>query len=57
MHPGRMEAASREVARGEVVPREIDRSIAALKLETMGVSIDVLTDEQVAYLASWEEGT
>ncbi len=39
------------------VPREIDRSIAALKLETMGVSIDVLTDEQVAYLASWEEGT
>ena len=39
------------------VPAEIDRSIAALKLETMGVSIDVLTPEQEAYLASWEEGT
>jgi len=39
------------------VPAEIDRSIAALKLETMGVSIDELTPEQAAYLASWEEGT
>ncbi len=39
------------------VPAAIDRSIAALKLETMGISIDVLTPEQEAYLASWEEGT
>ncbi len=39
------------------VPREIDRRIARLKLETMGVAIDTLTPEQEAYLASWEEGT
>jgi adenosylhomocysteinase len=40
-----------------VVPEEIDREIARLKLESMGVEIDVLTDEQAAYLASWDEGT
>ena len=39
------------------VPREIDEEIARLKLATMGVSIDVLTDEQARYLASWDEGT
>ena len=39
------------------VPREIDEEIARLKLETMGVEIDRLTDEQVKYLASWNEGT
>lgn len=39
------------------VPPEIDREIARLKLEGMGVQIDVLTAEQVAYLNSWEEGT
>jgi adenosylhomocysteinase len=39
------------------IPEELDREIARLKLEAMGVDIDVLTDEQVAYLASWEEGT
>jgi adenosylhomocysteinase len=39
------------------VPAEIDREIARLKLEGMGVTIDVLTAEQVAYLNSWEEGT
>ena len=39
------------------VPKEIDRNIALLKLETMGVEIDELTEEQRAYLASWEEGT
>ena len=39
------------------VPAEIDREIARLKLEAMGVQIDVLTPEQVAYLNSWEEGT
>jgi adenosylhomocysteinase len=39
------------------VPGDIDREIARLKLEGMGVSIDVLTPEQVAYLHSWEEGT
>ncbi len=39
------------------VPEAIDKEIAALKLEAMGVKIDVLTPEQVAYLNSWEEGT
>ena len=40
-----------------VVPQEIDAEIARLKLETMGVDIDTLTDEQERYLASWDEGT
>jgi adenosylhomocysteinase len=39
------------------VPPEIDREIARLKLETMGVEIDKLTEEQARYLASWDEGT
>ncbi len=39
------------------VPEEIDREIARLKLETMGIEIDRLTDEQAQYLASWSEGT
>jgi len=39
------------------VPEEIDREIARLKLESMGVLIDKLTDEQIKYLNSWEEGT
>jgi adenosylhomocysteinase len=40
-----------------LVPDEIDREIARLKLETMGVAIDELTEEQARYLASWDEGT
>jgi adenosylhomocysteinase len=40
-----------------VVPEEIDREIARLKLEAMGVEIDQLTEEQARYLASWDEGT
>jgi adenosylhomocysteinase len=39
------------------VPTEIDEEIARLKLETMGVDIDQLTEEQAKYLASWDEGT
>jgi adenosylhomocysteinase len=39
------------------VPREIDEEIARLKLATMGVAIDTLTEEQAKYLASWDEGT
>ena len=39
------------------VPEDIDNEIARLKLEAMGVGIDVLTDQQVKYLNSWEEGT
>src|SRR5436190_2277247 len=40
-----------------VVPQEIDDEIARLKLATMGIDIDQLTDEQARYLASWDEGT
>ncbi|MGA9190535.1 MAG: adenosylhomocysteinase [Anaerolineales bacterium] len=40
-----------------VIPEDIDREIARLKLEAMGVIIDRLTDEQTKYLNSWEEGT
>jgi adenosylhomocysteinase len=39
------------------VPANIDREIAALKLRTMGIEIDELTEKQRKYLASWEEGT
>ena len=39
------------------VPDDIDREVARLKLETMGVRIDELTADQRAYLAAWEEGT
>ncbi len=39
------------------VPVDIDKEIARLKLEAMGVKIDVLTDAQLKYLSSWEEGT
>jgi adenosylhomocysteinase len=40
-----------------VVPEEIDQEIARLKLETMGIGIDRLTEEQERYLSSWDEGT
>lgn len=39
------------------VPDNIDREIARLKLEAMGVDIDVLTPEQDEYLNAWEHGT
>ncbi len=39
------------------VPEDIDKEIARIKLEAMGVHIDTLTEEQVKYLNSWEEGT
>jgi adenosylhomocysteinase len=39
------------------VPKEIDDEIARLKLATMGIGIDELTEEQARYLASWDEGT
>jgi adenosylhomocysteinase len=39
------------------MPLELDKEIARLKLEAMGVQIDILTPEQEHYLASWEEGT
>lgn len=46
--------------RGEVtdtlisVPRAVDRAVAWRKLESMGITIDTLTEEQSAYLAGWE---
>ena len=40
-----------------VVPENIDKQIAKLKLESMGVQMDKLTPEQELYLASWDEGT
>ena len=39
------------------VPEKIDKEIARLKLETMGVKIDILSSDQQVYLASWSEGT
>lgn len=39
------------------VPQDIDREVARLKLASLGVRIDELTDEQRRYLASWETGT
>jgi adenosylhomocysteinase len=39
------------------VPRELDEQVARLKLASMGITIDELTDEQRRYLSSWEEGT
>ncbi len=39
------------------VPVALDRHVAKMKLESMGVSIDKLTPEQEAYLAGWSEGT
>jgi adenosylhomocysteinase len=40
-----------------VVPEELDKKVAKLKLESIGVKIDRLTPEQEEYLASWSEGT
>ena len=39
------------------VPAELDRRVARLKLESMGIKIDRLTPQQEEYLASWNEGT
>ena len=40
-----------------LLPTEVDQEIASLKLKSMGISIDVLTEEQKAYLSSWQSGT
>ncbi|WP_406696442.1 adenosylhomocysteinase [Singulisphaera sp. Ch08] len=39
------------------VPKAVDQWVAALKLQTMGIAIDTLTEEQRKYLNSWEMGT
>jgi len=44
-------------ARVHRVPEEIDSEVARLKLGSMGVDIDELTEEQREYLSSWEMGT
>ncbi len=40
-----------------VLPQELDHEVARLKLEAMGCGLEILTDEQTAYLDSWEHGT
>ena len=40
-----------------VVPRDIDNEVGRLKLLSMGVEIDELSDEQEKYLNSWDVGT
>ena len=50
-HAGELEARCYDI------PAEIDDEIARMKLATLGIEIDELTDEQRAYLASWEVGT
>ncbi len=40
-----------------VVPADLDKRVAKLKLESVGIKIDRLTPEQEEYLASWSEGT
>jgi len=39
------------------VPDDIDQEIARLKLASMGIEIDTLTEEQEKYLRSWQAGT
>ena len=40
-----------------VVPKEIDEEVGKLKLSSMGIEIDTLTEEQNIYLNSWDVGT
>lgn len=40
-----------------VLPKELDNEIARIKLESMGIEIDQLTEAQTKYLASWQSGT
>ncbi|MGH9955603.1 MAG: adenosylhomocysteinase [Pyrinomonadaceae bacterium] len=40
-----------------LLPKEVDREIASLKLRALGMSIDTLTPEQMEYISSWETGT
>ena len=39
------------------VPKQVDQWVSNLKLQSMGIAIDTLTDEQTKYLSSWEMGT
>ncbi len=49
--------ASKLTKKVHKLPDDVDNEIARLKLESMGISIDVLTPEQIEYLSSWEMGT
>jgi adenosylhomocysteinase len=40
-----------------VIPEELDNQVASMKLEAMGGGLELLTDEQRAYLSSWQHGT
>jgi adenosylhomocysteinase len=40
-----------------VLPQELDHQVARLKLESMGGGLEILTEEQQAYLESWQHGT
>lgn len=40
-----------------LLPKEVDKEIASLKLRALGMSIDTLTAEQIEYIGSWETGT
>ncbi|MEI6158072.1 MAG: adenosylhomocysteinase [Atribacterota bacterium] len=39
------------------VPQEIDQKVARLKLSSLSVEIEKLTEKQIQYLSSWEMGT
>ncbi len=39
------------------IPESLDREVASIKLRSLGISIDSLTEEQKRYLSQWEEGT
>jgi adenosylhomocysteinase len=39
------------------LPEELDDVIAGLQLQVMGVSIDTMTEDQIAYMSTWQEGT
>ena len=40
-----------------VLPQEIDREVARIKLAALGAGLEELTEEQQAYMAGWREGT
>jgi len=40
-----------------ILPEAVDTEIAGLKLKSFGISIDILTPEQIEYMSSWETGT
>ncbi len=52
-------AKNRDSMKNEVIqlPEEIDDEISGLQLKAMGLEIDKMTDEQIKYMSSWEEGT